>query len=218
MRYRSFTFTKLDLHLKKSHGHAIPRDMTLLLSYEVVLLPDTPARHDVYISGDGPFEVWQLTRIGEEQISGRLFCADMDGGVALARSELAEFLYRCRLPSERPRTVVAEGLITEAVWDVAKIVWDQASGHNSSATVCREMRSQSPIVTEALDLGFAVKTTGFRIGQFQTTCPGTNHALFITSPTNRWFCPRCRRNGGPTELRAFAKERETASVVCPDVL
>ena len=69
-----------------------------------------------------------------------------------------------------------------------------------------ERRNPSRILAAARQAGLGPEPVGGK-GQWRTHCPGTNHALMISTTSETFGCGYCRIRGGPDDLIEFAAGR-----------
>ena len=228
-----FQFTDQDFYLKANVRKRTVEPADLLLSHRTDVSPFDNFEYHVFLESHGTrHHVWQIVDFGlpqkrskpfspvrdaEEVLSG----AKQDGALVIGRlftisgaersdeliSEIINALVRTRWPYEIAGECLREGLINKDRWQSVLDVFDAERTRHHDEARKRVAAKPSAVINAAQMLGLHPEPTGEHPDQWQASCPGTNHPLFISASADKRFCGWCKRKGGPEDLETFCHER-----------
>lgn len=204
----SLSITDTDFALKRNPSLKAPRSSRLLLVHEMRLQGLT-VEYEVRLSLSQPYaSIWQSVWTGGDKsaAAGRLFRVSGWQSDEAQIRELARTLVRARWPFEVAGPLLESGLITGTVWQRELDVFDAM--HDASARDAQQAHEEtpSPLIACAKSLRLNPQPSGEAPHQWTASCPRGNHPIFISTRSETFGCPWCRRKGGVEVLTAFAAE------------
>lgn len=202
----TISITDADFYLKRKPPLAIPRRSRLLLRHEMNL-EGTSVVYDVrFTRTSAGSSVWQEVSSGWPAVAGRLFRTDADVDIPEDLRQLARALVRSRWPFEVAGELIDEGLISADLWAAERDAFESAHRSHADAAADTDLSSPSPLVETARMLGLGPRPQGEAAHQWTARCPRGSHPILISTSSEQFGCPWCRRKGGVDELLAFAAE------------
>ena len=137
--------------------------------------------------------------------SGCVVSLSRHGTMRDASRRLVDAVVRARVHISSAGPPYLSGLLTSST--LAGIIGAIAEelGRNRRAARAAQRRNTAPIIQVAQELGLDPRPAGHSSSAWIADCPRRSHWLMISASRNDFGCGYCRRNGGPTELRAFCE-------------
>ena len=204
----TFSITDADFALKRKPPLKVPGSSRLLLVHKM-RLQGLAVQYEVRLSHSRQYaSIWQSVWTGGDKpaVAGRLFrVLGWQNDEAQIR-ELTRTLVRARWPFEVAGPLEKDGSITRPVWQRELDALD--AEHDASARDAEQAQEKapSPLIACAKSLRLNPRPSGEAPHQWTARCPRGNHPIFISTRSETFGCPWCRRKGGVDVLTAFAAE------------
>ena len=213
-----------DAHLKQADkATRLPDDVRFVCSYELFVMFIDIEEAAFFRRTEAGDELWIAMaealpnledvakgRVSPQDLTGiamRCGCAFIvvtKGDERSACLSLLDLLIRSRHGFEWPGEFIAGGIVDQAAFD------SLVGGIEAEFEENRQqaLQSETEIIQVARELGLSPRPTGDHPSDWCANCPGMNHVLWLSTATNTFGCPWCRRKGSMEELRAFVEERK----------